>query len=901
MISIIGKEDEKGTYVFSVKKYWLVFTLVFFAVALIVVFWFAASGKTLVWERDGWNQHLKALVWYSRYLQAAVSGSTALPAWGFALGEGNDILATLHYYVIGDPFNLGSIFFSPANIYVYYEVMIIVRLFLAGVVFSKLMFETGKQHDISVLAGSLIYMFCYFGILNICKHPYFLNPLIFFPLLILGAEKLLKGKRPYVLIAAVCLSAVSNFYFFYMMMLALTVYVIVRIAFIYGKKIRSWLKPIGKTAAAIFLGAVCGAVILLPVAYAFLGDERLSGGGLPPLFYPLSYYRQLPSMFITLTNDRWLYMGYAAPALPAVFMLFLEKGRWMQKTLLILCGILLTFPIFGYIFNGFSYASNRWCFTLSLLIAYLVVLTWEELFQTQGKKLALLWLCLGAYAAACILLPESRSEMTWFALAMTAVFPIVAVVFGKTERRSWRVANLICMLAVIATIIGNIFWLYLREGEGSPHTAADAASMEKEFFSDETDAVRVQASTENNGILYRFSGTELTKNANLLSEISSTQFFWSISNPAVARYRRELGLLNTRVFSYEGYDNRPSLLALAAVRYYTVPGEVKRQVPYGFHDTGAVSDYGVFENANTLPLAYRYEAYMLPEDWDRMSMTEREYAMLEAGLVKEPVKALSRIASELPGIRFCPYTVESVDEKVVVKDREFIAKEDDAEIILHMEGEEDTFTSIEIEGLYYEDSGGLPAPEEEEESVRIRFTPSSGEARSLTYVKPESRWYSDRHDYCVYLGKAEKTVKTIRVKFKSRGIYKFEDIRIISFPEESFLEKIGNLSSRKIEELKIETDTVSAVSSGEKSGLLCFSIPYSAGWRAYVDGEEAELLNINLKNMGVLLDKGRHEVILTYHTPLLNVGILISVAGAGMFAVWIVLQERRLRLINRVQ
>ena len=99
------------------RKYWLYYTLCFAAVCLVVLSWFYLRGRTLIYNGDGWKQHYKALVYYGRYLrsiaQSVLSGNgLVIPHWDPTIGEGSDILTTLHYYVIGDPFTIGSVFFA---------------------------------------------------------------------------------------------------------------------------------------------------------------------------------------------------------------------------------------------------------------------------------------------------------------------------------------------------------------------------------------------------------------------------------------------------------------------------------------------------------------------------------------------------------------------------------------------------------------------------------------------------------------------------------------------------------------------------------------------------------------------------------------------------------------------
>ena len=60
------------------------------------------------------NQHYRAMLYYSRYLKNIVGsffkGNFEIPLWDFSIGEGADIIRTLHSDAVGDPLTFLSIF-----------------------------------------------------------------------------------------------------------------------------------------------------------------------------------------------------------------------------------------------------------------------------------------------------------------------------------------------------------------------------------------------------------------------------------------------------------------------------------------------------------------------------------------------------------------------------------------------------------------------------------------------------------------------------------------------------------------------------------------------------------------------------------------------------------------------
>ena len=87
--------------------------------------------------------------------------------WDMNIGYGSDILTTLHYYVIGDPLTLLSVFVPADKTEVLYEVLIFLRIYLAGISFSVFCFyhKNPKQGDVY---GNVDLYFC--GMDDLCGY-----------------------------------------------------------------------------------------------------------------------------------------------------------------------------------------------------------------------------------------------------------------------------------------------------------------------------------------------------------------------------------------------------------------------------------------------------------------------------------------------------------------------------------------------------------------------------------------------------------------------------------------------------------------------------------------------------------------------------------------------------------
>jgi hypothetical protein len=87
--------------------------------------------------------------------------------------------------------------------------------------------------------------------------------------------------------------------------------------------------------------------------------------------------------------------------------------------------------------------------------------------------------------------------------------------------------------------------------------------------------------------------------------------------------------------------------------------------------------------------------------------------------------------------------------------------------------------------------------------------------------------------------------------------------------------------------LDYEPDEIAFRTTATAPGLLVVSEVYAEGWRAYVDGEEVDLLPTNHVLRGVPIPAGEHRVELRYEPLALQLGLPISaVSTAAMLAVF---------------
>jgi uncharacterized membrane protein YfhO len=393
-------------------------------------------GVTNIWGSDGAVQHFPALYYCRDVLLALLRH----PRHGFAMwspniGFGADTIGTLSYY-LGDPFALVSLALPVRSLEHVYEAMYFVRLLSAGIgAYAYL--RAMRAKIIGATAGSIVYVFSTYTMFSALRHPYFANPLVWFPLILLGVEHALRGKRPYLLVVAVLLAGVSSYYFLYQMTLVVVVYAVCR----YFELAPKGRRLIGLIPSAVWVGALyalgtaCAAFLLWPALDAFFTSSRVGSTMPMRLFYDVDTYRSYVAAFTSSesgTNSAFL--GFSAICALVIPVAFMRRHRnTTLKIMLMLFPLTLVFPLIGTAFNGFAFPSYRFLFMWGLFLGAAVAQVLSEERALSAAEIAVSFVWWLAYSAAVVVAFGSQGvkvtwplwlgALMWLALAVEALGP----------------------------------------------------------------------------------------------------------------------------------------------------------------------------------------------------------------------------------------------------------------------------------------------------------------------------------------------------------------------------------------------------------------------------------------------------------------------------------------------
>ncbi|MCR5429796.1 MAG: YfhO family protein [Eubacterium sp.] len=703
-----------------IKNNKIKYTLLFALTACLTYIYFVINSKSFVWHVDGYDQHMIALTYYGQWLRQIfrsifIEHTFNFPMWNFTIGYGGDILTTFNYYVIGDPLNLLSFFVPTKYTEFLYAFLIIIRMYLAGLFFMYYTRVRGVKGN-GRLIGAIIYVFCVYAIQAGVRHPFFILPMIFLPLVLAGLEKILNGKKPYLFIVSIAVCVISNFYFFYMVAIITIVYALVRVIYSYKDEKKMIFITLLKLFGYSLVGVSIACILFIPTVLIFIQDSRTIEGGIVPIVYEFKYYQKLLSGMIS--NDgsgHWNLIGVSPIALIGAYYAFHKRD--IQKIILFIISLLvMLIPFLGSFMNGMSYACNRWIWAYVFLCAYTVAYYWKDVISIKVFTHKKLTVFLMVYFVLILVMRNTRKESVIFQILLFTVMLFLLSFINNHKTKWFKYKIRIIFVFVLAGIALNAFYIfhvtegnYISEfidmGEVYPSYQSTVASDIKNHIDDKS--------------FYRFSSTDdeylnnkdlnmkvnqVLKNS-IYSDISTKYFkldnasnaatifnrngigyYWSLGNTNIQNYLREVDNKEYCLFYYYGNDQRTILSSLSSVKYFVAEEGERAEIPYGFKPKDILYKYApnmlrnkkindktkiqnsvnycIYENPYAMPLGYTYDNTVSEKSASKFDGIKKEELMLESAIVEKD-DSLTRKNSFKSNDKKLKYTIQIKDEDYV--------------------------------------------------------------------------------------------------------------------------------------------------------------------------------------------------------------------------------------------
>lgn len=888
------------------KSVFLTYTGLFFVVFFLGFLVFFVTGKSFVWKSDGYRQYYPALEYLGRYYRSIVSevlrGSFQIPMVDYTVGQGEDLLTTFANYGLGDPLTLFSALVPSRYTEYLYDVLVVLRLYLAGIAFLVYGGEVKLRKKDSVF-GALVYAFCGFAVWSF-KDPFFLNALLYLPLILCGIERVMTKKRPLFLSVSVFLCVMSSYYFFYMIVIGAVVYFAGRSYVKYGKCGKDMAADGLACLAAGAGGVLMAGVLIVPIACGYAGSSRTEAHtSLSSLFvYDLEYYKNMVTKFFMATeNNDAAAVGYASMAVivfAALYVLVRKKDRVsvLLRNGVALCLLAVASPFVGFLMNGFVYVTNRFMFLPAFFLSVVFVRMLPDLLELEKKEQRGLCLASAIYGGICLLL--SGTDGWRPAVFMVLVLGATLAALCCITDRVWR-RRVVCGL-VCVNLIGNINLIYQGFGAGMADAYMDAGQVRHAYTSDRpVREAKKRMNEEGDGLARLDVMLHHGENPNqaVVAGYPGISLYYSVINAGYCEYMMSLGNTPDLMYSHRvlGNDGRAVLENLAGTKYAACREQAL--VPYGFRPVDGVK--GLYENTNETSIGYTYDRFVSEDDYDRADVFERQDT-LSASAVLAPgghlyEKALSSGMAQgeiQSGAESLPFDMTDIKDLVWEDGK------------LKISGKNGSFRidfTMKPGREYYLRLTGMELARSEKSSLwgKVKMGKSS---KIFLISDPRYDFYFSRDDYVIHLGsRPEGTAgqpegttgqpegttgeveKRLTCTLNGPAEYRIDNIELVEVPVDGVAQKMEERCAESLQDIKVGKDgSISGKISVSVPKVLCLAVPYKKGYTLFVDGEETEICAVNKWYTGAWLEEGEHDIRLEYASPGIAAGAAVSAFGVAV-------------------
>ena len=133
------------------------------------------------------------------------------------------------------------------------------------------------------------------------------------------------------------------------------------------------------------------------------------------------------------------------------------------------------------------------------------------------------------------------------------------------------------------------------------------------------------------------------------------------------------------------------------------------------------------------------------------------------------------------------------------------------------------------------------------------------------------------------LGNLSKGKYTFEITFEESAAYEISEMHIYMLDIDKMKEFNEERQKETVQNISINMDWINGTIETDSKKVLFLSIPYSSGWKAYVNGEKAKIYRADYGFMALELNQGTNEFCLKYTTPGILPGFICSIIGIIIF------------------
>lgn len=832
--------------IYQNNKLLFVYTLIFLG---LMCFMIVCMGEySIVGPWDATNSYFPSMVYCGKYIKQLFINFSKLifeiPLFDFSIGFGEDIITSLNWSGFGDPFMLIAGILPTEMSMEAYVVMTFCKLYFAGITYIIYCIGRKIEND-SIIATVFLYVMCSYALFHGFQYLNFANVLVYFPLLLAGIDDIIyeKKKLSFKIFIALFFQGMTNFYFLYMMLLFAAIYAFVCII-CKTQNIKVIISCVLRLLYHVVLGVALSSVIFIPAVIGFFKSSRVNDLQNSFMdFIKIDFDLLWKTFSGLIVPNGYSVLDLAIPGTGIMFYLIsfkYAKKKELKIFALFLIGCVVCQYTTSWIAGGFGkdVYIGRWMYVFSFTVAVLIAMTIDNINEIMAKTYIIYGVSVLGYMIILLLSKkflnnENIPYKRYCIYLITILFQMILLYLIKRKKNIIMMKKyVICFL--VFGVITNIF---VHFGYKYPTVQTQLVrtyyTWEDSVINQlDKNVVKLSEIAAEEQAFYRVDLLSDSIDDSLYTGAKSCSEYISIMNSNIIDFYREYGItssLKSR-FCYTGVDGRDSMEDMLCVR---------------FSERGLGK---IEENKDAFPLGVTYSSYITEEEAKKINVIEKNEIVRNSLILNKSVQSVSE---------------GNVKKDVFVEVKKQIYVNDNICFGEMFEVKKGDKLSFQIEESFKGE--GYLYIEEVPDNIKGTICFENG------YTK-EAFTGNNMTPYAfICLEQIDKENDFFEIEFKEDVCIDLGKIHVFILSE-----NMMSCEKKEMTNLDMGINSISGVIECNEPQILFMAIPYSSGWKMYVDGNETEILKANYGFMACELQAGKHRIEMNYRTPGIIVGIGLS-------------------------
>lgn len=860
---------------FKHKKFYLAYTLeftviIFALIRILKQFSFINTG-------DGFNQFYLSMVYIGKYLRSIVinllRGIFVVPQFDFTIGLGEGIIPALNYYGFGDPFMLISAAFPVKYSAYAYTMIILLKIYVSGIGFIYYCRKRDCKEK-SILLGVPLYIAGQYVLYHgLAYPPTFLNIMVSLPFVCAGIDEIIisdgdeKGKISKCLILAVAFQALNGFYTLYMELIFAALYALINLLF----RVKGILVIIKKGCSLflhVVLGMLMSGVVFLPAVYGYVSSAR--SGDLKWIGWKALFRINVNTAWETLSSivipaghqDIGLMLSVVSVFLICLAIKQNKTVKEMKILLFILLALYINMSFASWVSGGFtaSYYYGRWTFCVLFLAAFFTVLGGEYIEELSLRAWIAFFVMMLIYIAILAILKKQyflveKNDVMYQVYFLYSIFVfIMAGVFSIVYKFTNNKVGARYYLILVSIVAGSLLNIHiLFEVEGTKWYLKPYESVRNEILGSNAELYSLR--DESFG---RLDVQGNARNESLYIGYFSANEYLSMINANIVDFYQQYAIVAPMYGSVHhlvGLEARSGIEDLLSVVYYD---DVKKE--------------NVVENIDYLPMGVTFDKYITEKDAEHMDVMAKNAYVLDYVIIDKYIEELE------------PAVLTEIDKDGVISEEkleiEYINIETEnnmftvtpeSKIIISINNEKDGECYFHADKFILQRGGNNSVGH-----IRVVGNECEVKGRNAQYT-------NGIENMLMCLGNYTGGEHTIEITFEEKAVYEISEMHVYMLDMDKMKEFNEERQKETMQNINIDMDRINGTIETDSKKVLFLSIPYSSGWKAYINGEKTKIYRADYGFMALELNQGTNEISLKYTTPGILPGLICSVISIIIF------------------